>query len=133
MSALGMMNHKNGHMRTAAMYTAATTHFVFGSLTAIGLLARIAQQPSRLHRLHSNFTSIVLRTGIIAMDIASSILLLGDPEGESVYSLLALNMMAASVVAGRLLSEDGHDDEESDEENEKLLKEDEKTSYGASV
>lgn len=108
------------------MYAAATTHLVFGSLTAFGLLARIAEQPSRLHRLHSNFTSIILRTGVIAMDIASSILLLKDPQGETVYSLLALNMMAASVVAGRLLSEDGHDDYDINEE-----KEDEKINYGS--
>lgn len=78
------------------------------TLTSVALIARIIQDP---RRLKTNTTGIIMRTGIIAMDLVSGALLLSDLEEKTILSLAGKSLMTCSIFVSRILAEDGHHDQ----------------------
>lgn len=107
----------NSHSSTARMnslFYAGTIQLSFAALTTIGLIGRVIENP---RRLRTNLMGLLIRTGIVAIDVLSGILILSDPEEKTERSKIGLNLMACSIFASRLAGEDGHHNETTTPEN----------------
>lgn len=105
MTALSTRDHET---REHDSIKAAVTQLCIAGLVTMALIQRIYMKPSCLK---TESLSLLLRIGVVAMDIASGVLILADPAGKHQMSIIGKALLGCSVFASRLAGDEGHKSE----------------------